>query len=242
MCSSDLISEKVLGVFLEMALAEILALDQAEADRQTFFLVLDECQNLPKLRLAHYLATVREKRCSIWYTFQSSAGMKSKYKEDFNTIFEMAGTMVILRCNGETAEFVSKSLGDQEVLQTATNRSSGSTSGQNASSNESESTSNTLKQERAVLTGEIVSLPTVRSAGKVQGLLRLGGLPIVPMSWPVGLGRPRAYPEFVEAPWVREIPEAMARPTRGGDLELKRGAALTEEDLDRYLEQQGGPY
>jgi len=223
------LTAKTIGTFLEQCFAEILTSSDVkygqEAEKTEYYLILDELQNLPPMHsLGRILSLGRSKNCAVFFTFQSTSKMHEIYHDDFNNIFEMPANHIYLSAVGETAEYCSKAIGDQELLQTQTSENKGRSFAAGQMSGQSGvSVSQQITQVRAVLAGEIAALPTpTTNDPSVRGFLRTTGHGAVMLTWPCGLQQPQVYPEFIPADWIMTLPIRQPEPDDDEEEDLVR--------------------
>jgi type IV conjugative transfer system coupling protein TraD len=157
----------LIGCILDVAARTILSLPPNPNRR--VWLVLDEFASIGKIQSIEAVATkARKMGGCLLIGIQSIAQLKERYGENgAQTILSCLSSWLVLRCgDADTAEYMSKYIGDSEVIRHVKGQSSSDT-GDSSSQNEQHST------QRAVMASELQSLPNL------QGFLRLaGGFPV----------------------------------------------------------------
>jgi type IV secretory pathway TraG/TraD family ATPase VirD4 len=173
-----------------MRIAIFEAMDRGEGDQFLWFIV-DELDALGEIDgLKDALARLRKfgGRCVLG--FQSIAQVSGTYgKGTADTIVENCGNTLILRCSasehGGTSEFVSKLIGQREVMHTTQS----STRKSHWWRTSSITTSQHLKIEPAVMASEIERLPDL------EGYLKFASIP----DWTLARLTPVSYPKVIRA-------------------------------------------
>lgn len=148
---------------ISVAISSLLSLKE-DANRRVFF-VLDEFDALGEISgIKSLLTRGRRFGGSAIIAIQSVSQLYECYGRDAaNTLLSNLGTQVILRLpDAETAEWASRTFGEQDIIHTAQSRSSGP-SGRSSSSSEQ------LRTQRVVMPSEIQSLPDLRGLLNIVG-------------------------------------------------------------------------
>ena len=158
--------------WIDLALIEALTLPE-NGNRQLWF-VFDECDSLGKIgSLDQGLAKLRKYggRCVVGC--QTVAQLRSTYGRDTaQTIAANAANKLILRAGDhETAEYFSRTLGEQDIARQSVSRSESTRADQIGTGSTSESTSVQRTKRAAVLPAELMDLPDL------AGFLSLAGMP-----------------------------------------------------------------
>lgn len=196
---------------LDVASRAILSLPHTTGDRskqrRTWF-VLDELPLLGRIMSLIPLLTNGSKHgAAVIATAQTIALFRETYGHDATqTILATLGTWLTLRVSdAETAEYMSKSIGDEEVRRVV---ASGGKNDSGKSNNWSEQHST----RRVVMPSQLQNLP------RMHGYLNISGdLPVVAVTLPITEQRPLAAPPFEPAP-LRSAP-AVAPAVTGDDDE-----------------------
>ena len=157
----------LIGCILDVAARTILSLPPNSNRR--VWLVLDEFASIGKIQSIEAVATkARKMGGCLLIGIQSIAQLKERYGDNgAQTILSCLSSWLVLRCgDADTAEYMSKFIGDAEIVRHVKGQSSSDT-GDSSSQNEQHST------QRAVMASELQSLPNL------EGFLRLaGGFPV----------------------------------------------------------------
>jgi hypothetical protein len=194
--TQDVLSQKMVQIFVEMAFTEIAALP--DYNDNTYILFADELSNAPMMNLTFSTSFLRSKNLAHVLSFQDVDRMREIYGEkNFNTIFENCATKIILKSGTETAEWFSKSFGDRVILQESTSSNRSMTSLQAGSS-----THENYVTERTINMGRIIALPPAN--GQAVGLFATQGVNVTELAWDQSLCKLKdMYKPYIEADWVR---------------------------------------
>lgn len=187
---------------LDVASRTILSLPHTTGDRskqkRTWF-VLDELPLLGRIMSLIPLLTNGSKHgAAVIATAQTIALFRETYGHDTTqTILATLGTWLTLRVKDpETAEYMSESLGDEEIRRVA------NSAGKN-DSGKSENRSEQYNDRRVVMPSQLQNLPNL------QGYLDISGnLPVCAVTLPIAEQRPPAAPAFEPAPLRSAVPVA----------------------------------
>ncbi len=206
----------VISAWMRLAIFE--AMDKPEGDQRLWF-VVDELDALGQIDgLKDALARLRKfgGRCVLG--FQSVAQVSSTYGQgEGHTLVENCGNTLILRCSGSehggTSQFVSRLIGEREVLRQSTSRSRRPTE-LFASITRAEH----LSVESAVMAAQIEQLPDL------AGYLKIASQP----QWRRVALRPMARDAAVEA----RVTTGLSSPVLHQRPAPAASAALTSEGME----------
>ncbi len=157
----------LMSFVLDVASRSILSLTPDPNRR--IWLIIDEFASIGKVQSIESVATKARKNGGVLLIgLQSVSQLQDRYGEkQAQSILSCLSTWLVLRCSdADTAEYMSKYLGEQQIRQTIGNASSGD-------SGQSNSMNTTVQNRRVVLASEIQALPDC------NGYLRVtGGYPI----------------------------------------------------------------
>jgi len=207
----DALKPIIQGV-IDTASRAVLSLPPTSGDRskqrRTWF-VLDELPLLGRITSLIPLLTNGSKHgAAVIAGMQTTAQMRDTYGNDqAQTILATLGTWLTLRVSdAETAEFMSKSLGDTEIRRVVKSGGSSSKSG-DIGDNKSQNWSEQYSVQRAVMPSELQNLPDL------CGYLNIAGpLPAAPVRLPLAERRDAVAEAFVPA--ERKARQTRARQTR----------------------------
>ena len=213
----------MLACLLDVVARTVLSLNP-DPDRR-IWLVIDEFASIGKIQSIEQFATKARKNggCLV-VGLQSVSQLQERYGEHgAQTILSCLSTWLVLRCSDtETAEYMSKYVGDVEVLRSQQGVSQ-SDSGQTESVQEQTST------QRAVLPSQLQALPAL------QGFLKLAGsFPICNVKLDVPKVRPEAKAsafsqrDFAVEPLL-DLNTAPASTAEGLSAEPSKPSAQEEE-------------
>lgn len=196
--------KNLISCWLDIACRSVLSLD--ENPQRRIWLSIDEAASLGRIQtLGDFLTKARKYGGSAIVGLQSISQLRSLYgNEHAQTLLSCLSTWLVLRAGDpETAEYMSRFLGDQELLRRVA-------SGSKTQQGESRSWADQVTSQRLVTPSEIQSL------SDLHGYLRLAGkFPVCP----VVLTRPRAstskHPAFAPLPpqtFARATPPALTNP------------------------------
>lgn len=182
----------LIACWVDVAISSLLSMEP-DPDRRVWFL-LDEFASLGRIQSVEALLTKARKQGGVGVLgIQSVAQLRETYGQHMSqTLMSCLGTWAVLRApDQETAEYMSKYLGEEEVLRVLNNESY-SSGGQSSSSGEGQSEQ--VATRRLVMPSQLQSLPDL------QGYLNLiGDYPVCRIVVPVSdLPRNRAE-GFIEA-------------------------------------------
>ena len=152
----------ILSLFIEITGKQILSLPDSR-DRRIFFFI-DEFGTLANLpTIPTMLTNGRSKGMSVWIAIQDIGQIEKLYgKELTQTIINSCASSFTFTVNDpNTADFLSRKIGEREIKETNVSH----TSGQSASSTTSQQT----RQERTVLPSEILGMPNLYTLTKLSG-------------------------------------------------------------------------
>ncbi|MNR71399.1 Coupling protein TraD [compost metagenome] len=195
----------LIGCILDVASRAILSLSPNPERR--IWLVLDEFASIGKVQSIEAVATkARKNGGCLLLGLQTVSQLRDRYGEfGAQTILSCLSTWLVLRCgDADTAEYMSKYIGDVELLRQARS-SSVSDTGESTSHNDQQLT------QRAILPSQIQGLPNL------SGFLKLAGnyplcqvkLPIPTKSRPVVTSAFEAR-DFEARPMLRLSPTQAA--------------------------------
>lgn len=144
-------------LFLDLAFREFLS---REVDRNfRFWFIIDEFPTLMKLEtLQHLLAEGRDRGSCVTLGAQDFEQVKKKYGADAYSIFNQTNTKIIFHINDpNTTEYISRSLGEQEVAIPVRTLSAGT-----KKFKDGYSFSEQQKINRIILPSEIKGLPALK--------------------------------------------------------------------------------
>lgn len=153
----------MISCVLDVAARTILALP-ADRDRR-IWLIIDEFASIGKVQSIEAIATkARKVGGCLLIGLQSVSQLKDRYGEhSAQTILSCLSSWLVLRCSDtDTAEYISKYIGDTEVSRMTRGESSSDTGG-------SDSLSEQIQTQRAVMPIEVQRL------ANLQGLFKLAG-------------------------------------------------------------------
>ena len=157
----------LLSLVLDLMCTEVLSMrDLRHDDTSRTYLFLDELPTLQKLpSLIRLLTLAGGKGWSVWLGAQDFGAMKSTYGQHIaGSIFNNTGTKLVLKVEDpDTAAFLSKALGDREIVRT--NESSSAGLGENR---DGESYSKQHDVNKAILESQIMNLETLHAFLKVK--------------------------------------------------------------------------
>ena len=182
----------LIACWVDVAISSLLSMEP-DPDRRVWFL-LDEFASLGRIQSVEALLTKARKQGGVGVLgIQSVAQLRETYGQHMSqTLMSCLGTWAVLRApDQETAEYMSKYLGEEEVLRVLNNEGY-SNGGQQSSSSEGQSEQ--VATRRLVMPSQLQSLPDL------QGYLNLiGDYPVCRIVVPVSnLPRNRAE-GFIEA-------------------------------------------
>ncbi len=160
----------LVSTVMEMGFSEGLSLS-INPERDLWF-VMDEVDSLGKVTsLSKGLSRFRKYGCKCVLGLQTISQLRTTYGADeAQTLMANLSTKVILRAgDGETAEYFSKEIGDQEIERTQ--RSTGSSRSLAAARNRSENTTLVRETKRTVLGAELTALENLIGYLKYPGSL-----------------------------------------------------------------------
>lgn len=154
---------ELISCVLDVASRAILSLKPDK--RRRVWLIIDEFASIGKVQSIEAVATKARKAggCLV-IGVQSVSQLRDRYgNEGAQTILSCLSTWLVLRCSdGDTAEYMSKFLGEEEVLR-KTGGSSRSVDGGSQSTNES------IASRRIVMPAELQQLPNCVGYYKIHG-------------------------------------------------------------------------
>lgn len=160
--------QSVLSLAIDLVAKEILALDNnIDPDAQKTFVIIDEFASLNRLpSVLDLLQYARKKGASVALGVQDLSVLRAVYGRDVpESLYNNTGTHCILKCDApETAEYLSKSLGDQEVIDPTETFSMGTND-----MKDGRSIAQGRKVERTVTMGEILSIPNLGGYLSISG-------------------------------------------------------------------------
>ncbi|MCL4722758.1 MAG: type IV secretion system DNA-binding domain-containing protein [Rhodocyclaceae bacterium] len=165
----------LISFVLDVASRTILSMEPDKNRR--VWLIIDEFSSIGKVQSIEAIATkARKVGGCLLVGLQSISQLKDRYGENgAQSILSCLSSWLVLRCaDGDTAEYVSRYLGEEQVRQ----RLAGSST---ADSGKSVSISTTVQTRRVVMASQIQAMPDLR------GYLRVtGGYPIceIKLSFP----------------------------------------------------------
>ena len=152
----------ILSLFIEITGKQILSLPD-NRDRRIFFFI-DEFGTLANMpTIPTMLTNGRSKGMSIWIAIQDIGQIEKLYgREIAQTIINSCASSFTFAVNDpNTADFLSRKIGEREIKETNVSH----TDGQSSSSTTSQQT----RQERAVLPSEILGMPNLCVLTKLSG-------------------------------------------------------------------------
>ncbi|GIK44763.1 MAG: hypothetical protein BroJett012_06660 [Betaproteobacteria bacterium] len=167
--------KNLISFVLDVAARTILSMEPDKSRR--IWLIIDEFSSIGKVQSIEAIATkARKVGGCLLVGLQSVSQLKDRYGENgAQSILSCLSSWLVLRCaDGDTAEYVSRYLGEEQVRQ----RLAGSST---ADSGKSVSISTTVQTRRVVMASQIQAMPDLR------GYLRVtGGYPIceIKLSFP----------------------------------------------------------
>lgn len=202
---------------VDVASRTVLEMPHATGDRsgqtRTWF-VLDEFPLLGAIQSIETLMTNGSKHGAVVLAgIQTVAQMISTYgREQAQTLLACLGTWLALRVNdAETAEYMSKYLGDEEIRRVV--QSGGTSSKSLEASSKSDNWTEQHATQRAVLPSELQNLPDL------YGYLNItGDLPFCPVRLPLAESREAAAPDFMPAPPRQRVKAAPAPVGPAGEI------------------------
>lgn len=222
----------LIAAVLDIASRAVLDLPHAEENRaeqrRTWF-VLDEFPLLGRIGSIKTLLTNGSKHgAAVIAGIQTVAQVRETYgNEQAQTILSTLGTWLTLRvADAETAEYMSRVLGDQEIRRVVESKGTSSKSlewGRQESENQGEQ----YTVQRIVLPSELQNLPDL------CGYLNIAGnLPACPVRLPVAERRKPVAEPFVQAERKprQPAPQADSQVEQGPDFDSDE---IPEFDLDR---------
>ncbi len=162
---------QLVATWLDLAVMEGLSLSESQSRRLWF--VMDELDSLgkvPSLRAA--LTKIRKYGGVCVSGLQTIAQLRTTYgRDEAQTLLSCMTTKLVLAAgDGETAEYMEKELGKQEVRRPEVSTGTSQRVGELAST--SENRSDRVVEQSAVMASEIQGLPNL------HGFLKLAGMPL----------------------------------------------------------------
>jgi type IV secretory pathway TraG/TraD family ATPase VirD4 len=213
----------VICALIDVASRAVMSLPE-DLDRRVIF-ALDELPLLGKVQSLTTLLSNGRKYGSVAFVgLQTIAQLRDRYGENTaQTLLACLGSWLVLRVSdSETADFMSKYIGEQEI-ERAIKSSSQSKSWQEVSAKSSETQQQQIVTQRAILPSELQNLPDL------TGYFNLAGpTPVAKVRLSLAPARTRA-PAFVAAPLrTREKPASVQTPPQSQGA---RGGFDINEDL-----------
>lgn len=207
--------KNMISCVIDVACRAILSLEPEKTRR--IWLVIDEFASIGKVQSVEAFATKSRKvgGCLV-LGLQSVSQIRERYGQNSaQSILSCLSTWLVLRAtDSETAEYLSKHLGESEVLRSIEGRSSGDTGANSDSWNQQKVV------ERLVLASEIQQL------GNLSGFLKLAGeYPLCP----VILAFPPQHDKKAEAFCRRKAPAAPRGPENRKSIAELSGVAANRK-------------
>ena len=205
----------LIACLLDVAARSILSLNPDPNRR--IWLIIDEFASIGKVQSIEAVATKARKAggCLV-LGIQSVSQLKDRYGEHgAQTILSCLSTWLVLRCSdADTAEYMSKYVGDAEVKRTQQGSSTSDT-GESQSWNEQSAT------QRVVLPSQIQAFPNL------SGLLKLAGdYPVCNVKLPLPKNRETKYTAFTARDFRKRPLLALTAPKSIEALAQQAAAAL----------------
>lgn len=227
------LSAKICTLFLESAMrislslhGEVYSRDPAAFKKQAWF-ILDEFESLLKMEsLSRLIKTGRSKGIGAIIATQTVSGVKERYGQGGLDAIAENSTWIVLNSEGESAQFLSRGLGDREELMTKKSQQTDSIGLKRAE----EGVTQDYRITPVAMPGELAQLRTARQDATLEGYLRTRNMPVVKMEWAtVTDALPDIYPVDQLAPWVGKI--QILEPSRQQSGEDKPRRKI-EDDID----------
>lgn len=174
------------------------------AKKKQAWWILDEFENLLFMpSLAELIKTGRSKGLGTVIATQTVSGVKEKYGQSGLDSIAENSTWIVLQSSGESAQFLSKGMGDQEELLTKRSQQTDSLGLRQAE----EGLTQEIRTAAVVLAGELAELQVPTTAGgQLEGFLRARNLPVTKFTWTaVTDALADREPAQVPAHWVGKI-------------------------------------
>ena len=171
----------ILSLFFDILAIRLLALEDDDTRQRRLFMILDEMNSLQQLSsLIPFVTLARSKGGSMLGSFQTVSQIEKNYgKEDCDTIIDNCKMTVTLRVGSpNTAEFLSKKIGDVKKVKTNT-----STVMKNGSDGEGVTVSESEVTERLVMPSTIQNLPDLTCYVHMPGY-NVTRTTLIPKSFP----------------------------------------------------------
>lgn len=232
------LSAKICTLFLESAMrislslhGEVYSRDPAAFKKQAWF-ILDEFESLLKMEsLGRLIKTGRSKGIGAIIATQTVSGVREKYGQGGLDAIAENSMWIVLNSEGESAQFLSRGLGDREELMTKKSQQTDSIGMKRAE----EGVTQDYRITPVAMPGELAQLRTARQDATLEGYLRTRNMPVVKMEWAtVTDALPDLYPVDQLAPWVGRIQILEPSRVREGCKAKAKGKVKIEdiEDID----------
>jgi hypothetical protein len=233
---------RMLDGFLTALLCSLLvkeSLSLPDSYERRIWAILDEFGNLPKIEAIDALLTgVRSKGVRIVAAIQDIAQIEGTYSKAFaQTFFNCFGTVLAGLCSGATASYLSNVFGKNKIERQQHSKSRNVSVGSRGTSR-SESESNQMVIEPALLDTDFSSLSSPSLTEPAYFWLRIAGWPIGKLAFPVH-PLPSKYPPKLDPSWIDEPPRQRRNPT----LPMEQAAAsetTVTADLVRQYQPRSG--
>jgi hypothetical protein len=211
---------------------EVLAFPDSHDWRDSVWAFLDEFGNLPRIEgIDKLLTAVRSKGLRVVVAIQDIAQIEEAYSRPFaQTFFGAFGTVLAGLASGDTAAFLSRAFGQNQIERTLTSTTS---SWETSSTTEAE----TVVVENALLDNEFASLEPPGFGRPASFWLKTAGWPIGLLHYPVK-PTPKVYPAtvpndrlFAYHPALKQAPASAVTPMHP-DVHSKPPASA--EKLTRF--------
>ena len=159
--------------WIDLAVVEALSLPEPVSDLPTLFFILDEVDSLGKVAsLDSALAKLRKYGACCVLGCQTIAQLRKTYGRDTaQTVAANCGTKLVLRAgDNETAEYLSRELGEQEISRVTISTGESGKAGELLASSSSKQASVQRNKQAAVMPAELMALPDL------EGYLSLAGI------------------------------------------------------------------
>jgi hypothetical protein len=214
---------RMIAACLDVASRAVLSLSPDLSRRVIFS--LDEMPLLGKVQSLIELATNGRKHGAVIFAgLQTIAQLRETYgRETAQTLLACLGSWLVLRVSdAETADFMSRFIGEQEIERTVESKSSSSNWQQVASTN-STSTQQQIVTQRAVLASELQQLPDL------VGFFNLAGpTPVAKVRLALAPARKIAAAFAPAAPRERQKPQPQQQPAVQQNEQQQAAAAMDD--------------
>jgi len=152
--------------------------------------------------LGRLIKTGRSKGIGAVIATQTVSGVRERYGQAGLDSIAENSSWIVLNSEGESAQFLSKGLGDREELMTKRSQQTDAIGLRRAE----EGLTQDYRITPVVMPGELAQLRTAREGATLEGYLRTRNQPVVRREWDTCTDAlPDQYPVDQLAPWVGKI-------------------------------------